>query len=142
MKIDTGKRGLNKDECFCGSEKDIKDMLCTLSLDDNYTAVVDMGLYISRCYDGTKPIFEFKYVSCPPEIISERHNGPNLWFSFYPIKKKDVTKEIKEEFKHKVIPMVKQDILLCVKRNTFISFKSIIKVSIENKKIVINREVK
>ncbi len=139
MKIKTGKRGLNKDECFCGSEKDIKNMLSTLSLDDNYRAVIDMGLYISRCYDGSKPIFRFEYTSCTPEIISKYHNGPKLWFSFYPIKAKDVTEEIREEFKHKVIPMVKQEILLCVKRNIVISFRTIIKVSIENKKLVISR---
>ena len=142
MKIDTGKRGLNKDECFCGSEKDIKTMLTTLSLNDNYRAIIDMGLYISRCYDGTKPIFEFEYNSCPSKIINKDHNGPKLWFSSYPIKTKDVTEEIKEDFKHKVIPLVKQDILLCVKRNNLIPFKSIVKVSIENKKIVIRREIK
>ncbi|MDE6292504.1 MAG: hypothetical protein K2L98_02350 [Bacilli bacterium] len=141
MKIDTGKRGLNNDECFCGSERDIKNMLNTLSLDDNYRAIIDMGLYISRCYDGTKPIFNFKYVSCSPEIINKRHIGPNLWFSFYPIKTKEVTEEIREEFKHRVIPVIKQEILTCVKRNILIPFKSIIKVSIENKKLVVEREI-
>lgn len=142
MKIDTGKRGLNKDECFCGSEKDIKNMLSTLSLDDNYRAIVDMGLYISRCYDGTIPIFEFTYVSCPPKIISKRHNGPNLWFSFYPIKTKDITEEIKEKFKSEVIPLLKSEILLCLKRNDIISFVSTIKVSIENNELVIYRDDK
>lgn len=141
MKIDTGKRGLNKDECFCGNKKDIKDMLNTLSLDDNYRAVIDMGLYISRCYDGTKPIFQFEYASHPYKISRRDHNGPTLWFSFYPIKAKEITEEIKEEFKCKIIPMIKEEITICLKRNTLIPFKSFIDVSIENKKLVIERKI-
>lgn len=141
MKIDTGKRGLNKDECFCGSEKDIKALLSTLSLDDNYRAVIDMGLYISRCYDDTKPIFQFEYDSHPYKISRREYTGPTLWFSFYPIKTKDITEEIKEEFKCKVISMIKEEISLCLKKKTLISFRSFIKVSIENKKLVIERKL-
>ena len=57
MKIETLRRGLNKDECFCGSEKDIKNMLEMLSLDDTYCGVVNMGNIISR--DKNSLIFHF-----------------------------------------------------------------------------------
>lgn len=141
MKIDISKRGLNKDECFCGSKKDIKAMLNTLSLDDNYKAEIYLGLCRSWCYDGVKPIFQFEYASHPYKIISRDHDGPTLWFSFYSIKAKEITEEIKEEFKCKIIPMIKEEITICLKRNTLISFRSFIKVSIENKKLVIERKI-
>lgn len=141
MKIETLRRGLNKDECFCGSEKDIKNMLEMLSLDDTYCGVVNMGNIISRDKNGMNYIFEFSYSSRPYQDIRDYIYRKRIWFSFYPIKKKNLTEEIKEEFKNKVIPIIKEEILLCLKRNTLISFRSFIKVSIENEILVIERKV-
>ncbi len=140
MKIETLRRGLNKDECFCGSEKDIKIMLETLSLDDTYNGVVNMGKIISRDKNGMNYIFEFSYSSRPHQDISDYSYRKNIWFDFYPIKKKNITEELKEEFKSEVIPLLKSEILSCIKRNHIVEFVSVIKVSIKNGKLAIIKE--
>lgn len=40
MKIETEKRGINKGEFFCESEKNIKKLLDSLHLDNNYYAYI------------------------------------------------------------------------------------------------------
>lgn len=141
MKIETWKRGINKDECFCGSEKDIKNMLSVLSLDDTYCCVLNIGEYISRDKNRERNrIFRFWYESRLVEDVIDHNYSRSIWFSFYPVKKTDLTEELKEEFKCKVIPMLKQEILLCLKRNDIIPFYSTIEVSIENNELEIYRD--
>lgn len=140
MKIETLRRGINRDECFCGSEKEIKEMLYTLSLDDTYSGVLNMGNIISRDKNGMNFIFKFSYDSRSYKDVSDLSNQKDIWFSFYPIKKKNLTEELKEEFKNKVIPLLKQEILTCIKRNDIVEFVSVIKVLIENGKLEVIKE--
>ena len=141
MKIETCKRGVNKDECYCGSEKDIKNMLSTLSLDDTYYCVLNIGEYISRDKNRERNrIFKFWYDSRLVKDVIDHNYRRHIWFDFFPVKKTDLTEELKEEFKCRVIPMLKQEILLCIKRNDIISFYSTIEVSIENNKLVIHQD--
>lgn len=140
MKIETLKRGLNKDECFCGSDKDIKIMLNELALDDTYCGKINMGSISSRDKKIGEFIFEFSYGSRLYKDISDSVYRKHIWFDFYPIKKKNLTEELKEEFKSKVIPLTKSEILYCIKRNDIVEFVSTIKVFIEDSKLKIQQE--
>ena len=140
MKIRTEKRGLNKDECYCGSERDIKNMLMTISLDDDYECLINMGEYISRDKNRENLIFKFSYSSFYYKDISEGVYRRHIWFSFYPTKTKVITPKIREEFKDKIIPLLKSEILSCINKNDLVKFDSIIKVSIENSELVIYRD--
>lgn len=142
MKIEVLRRGINKDEVFCGNAKDIKDMLNSLSLDDSYRGMVDMGSMISRENNREAIIFNFWYSSRFYEDIDDSTYRRRIWFEFYPFKKKDLTEELTEEFKNKVIPLLKQEILLCIKRNDIIDFVYGIKILIKNGKLEIIKDKK
>ncbi len=139
MNIETQKRGVNKDECFCGSEKEIKNLLYSLHLADNYFTNIDFG-YGSYEVLKRKVIFRFWYSSRKYGDIEENKGKHQLQFSFFPLKKREITEAIKDEFTKRVLPIVKQEIISCVMRNDIIDFVSGILVSLEGEKLKIEKE--
>ncbi len=147
MKIRTLKRGINKDECLCGSEKDIKVMLEKLSLDDTYEVVLNMGDCITRDMISRGVIFKLIFYSKSRNSKINHNfkiyqdNIASIWFTFYPVKKSSITEKIREDFKNKIIPLLKSEISDCAEKSSIVYVKSIT-VSLENGHFVIERETK
>ena len=141
MKIETEKKGINKGEFFCESEKNIKKLLDSLHLDDNYYANIYFG-HGSNEVLKKKIVFHFWYSSRKYGDIEENKGKHQMHFQLYPIKQKDFTIEIKTEFAKRVLPNISQEIVSCVKRNDIIDFVSGILVSIESGKLKIEYEKK
>ncbi len=147
MKIRTLRRGMNKDECLCGSAKDIKSMLEELPLDDTYEVVLNMGDCITRDKISREIIFKLIFYSKSrnSKIYHNfkiyQDNIARIWFTFNPIKKSRITGKIREDFKIQIIPLLKSEILDCIERSSIIQVKSLI-ILLENGQFVIERENK
>ncbi len=139
MKLETLKRGLNKDESFCGSAKDIKLMLDELSLDDSFEIILNMGDCISRNINTNGMIFKFSFFAKSLNNNKNQDINTRIWFTFYPIKKKCILEKIKEDFKLQIIPYLKSEILECIKKISIISFKTNIYVLVNKGKLTIEK---
>lgn len=89
-----------------------------------------------------KVVFHFWYSSRKYGGIEENKGKHQMHFRLYPIKQKDITIDIKNEFAKRVLPTINQEIVSCVKRNDIIDFVSGILVSIESGKLKIEYEKK